>query len=430
MLAARHAALMILDHVLTRRQPLDTAFEAVPGFAALPVRDRAFVRMLAATVLRRLGQIDDILRQASQRDDTPEPVLLHHLIRIGIAQILFMDVPDYAAVDTSVRLAEQVSLARQGGFVNAVLRHVTRSGPAWVKAQEALLLNTPDWMFKSWTEDYGLPAAASIAAAHLSEAPLDITVRHGADRDYWARELQAEILPTGTLRRASGGLVQDMPGYHDGQWWIQDMAAALPAQLLGAVRGQTVLDLCAAPGGKAAQLAAMGANVVALDRSAKRLKRLKENIARLRLDSHVRTEVADASSWMPREPASHVLLDAPCTATGTARRNPDVPWLKTPQDMETLVNTQSRLLDNAARMLAPGGLLIYCTCSLQKAEGEAQVDAFLRRSPTFARLPVQPAEIGGLEEMVTPHGDVRALPFYLAERGGIDGFYIARLQRR
>jgi 16S rRNA (cytosine967-C5)-methyltransferase len=430
MLNARIAALSLLDMILSRRMPLDQALEEHKAFAALSARDRAFVRMLVSTVLRRLGQIDALIRQASDRSELPEPPLLLHLLRLGIVQIMFMSIPDHAAVDTAVRLAEMSGLPRQKGFVNAVLRRMTRDGRDWLSRQDETMLNIPDWLMQSWTRDYGAQDAFAIAQASLAEAPLDITVKDPSKIDHWAEILQAAILPTGVLRRLSGGNVQDMPGYHDGMWWIQDAAASLPAKLFGPLSGVTVIDLCAAPGGKTAQMAAAGAQVVALDRSMRRIQRLDENIRRLRLDRQVTTLAADASVWKPKDPVQAVLLDAPCSATGTIRRHPDILHSKHPDDIGRLVDLQSRMLDNAADMLAPGGTLIYCTCSLQKAEGEEQIDRFLARSRgKMRRHPVSADEIGGLADPITPLGDIRILPYHLAAHGGMDGFYIARLVR-
>lgn len=429
MLHSRQVALDLMNDVLVRRQALDHALERHEELAALPVRDRAFVRMMVATALRRCGQLDDLIRRASQRPDTQAPLALINILRLGGVQILFMDVPDYAAVDTAVGLAEQAGLARQKGYVNAVLRRMTETGRDILAQQDAARLNTPEWLMKLWIADYGLRTAAEIAQAHLTEAPLDISIKDMNELSHWAQRLEAAILPTGTLRRAAGGMVQSLPGYEDGMWWVQDAAAALPVTLLGDVAGQDVLDLCAAPGGKTMQLLARGAQVTALDRSVQRLKILKENLARLRLTGHIRTEVADAAVWRPKEPASHILLDAPCTATGTARRHPDMLHLKTEKDLQSLIAVQERLLESAADMLAPGGVLVYCTCSLQKDEGERQIERVLQKRRKLQRVPVTPAEIGRIEGAITPEGDVRILPFHLATHGGMDGFYMARLQK-
>lgn len=430
-IAAREAALGILDSVLVRKNTLDESLEDDAGFKTLPARDRAFARMLCATVLRRLGQIDDLLLRAQERPGSPIPNVARTILRAGAAQIAFMDVPDHAAVDTSVRLVEKAGLEGLKGFVNAVLRKIAGEGRSWLAQQDESRINLPEWILGGWVRDYGESAAARAALASLGEAPLDITVKNAAMRDYWAEMLEAEILPTGTLRRAAGGAVADLPGFEDGMWWVQDSSSALPAQLFGDVGGKTVIDLCAAPGGKTAQLAALGAFVVALDRSARRLRRLEDNLDRLRLGKSVEVMSADATMWRPApgRKAQCVLLDSPCTATGTLRRHPDIPHIKNEADLERLRTVQERLLLNGIDMLEPGGILVYCTCSLQKDEGERHIEKLLLSGAPVQRLPVAPGEVGGLADLVTEAGDVRVLPFHLIEKGGMDGFYIARLQR-
>ncbi|MBI1258531.1 MAG: MFS transporter [Chloroflexi bacterium] len=428
-LGPRKVALTLLDHVLQKHQALDHVLESEKTFTELHSRDKAFVRMVVATTLRRLGQLDDFILKASERAELPKPYSLHNLLRMAATQIAFMAVPDYAVVDTAVRVADECGMSRQKGFVNAVLRRIAEHHREWAEKQDAVRLNTPEWLMKLWIEDYGLRTAAEIAQANLSEAPLDITLKDPSKMSHWAQTLEAAILPTGSLRLAQGGMVSKLPGFDDGMWWVQDAAASLPAQLFGAVTGRTVVDMCAAPGGKTAQLAAMGAHVIALDRSTARLRRLEENMQRLRLEQMVTVETADGAAWHPKEPPEFILLDAPCTATGTVRRHPDVTHLKTPQDMDRLCEVQARLLDNAVDVLAPNGILIYCTCSLQKAEGERQVDALLARNNNVRRLPIAPLDVGGMDMLVSEQGDIRVLPFHLATHGGMDGFYVARLQK-
>ncbi|MCB9987812.1 MAG: methyltransferase domain-containing protein [Rhodospirillales bacterium] len=428
-LGTRKVALHLLSQVLDRKQPLDQLLEGDAAFHSLVTRDRAFVRMMVATTLRRLGQIDNLIARATDRPEPPQPPSLYNLLRLGVVQIVFMAVPDYAVVDTCVELAGQTGMSRQKGLVNAVLRRVTKDAQEWLSKQDETRLNTPDWLMAQWVADYGLRTAAEIGLAHLSEAPLDISIKNPGMREYWAGTLGASLLPTGTLRMPAKGMVYELPGYDDGMWWVQDASAALPAKLFGDVTDKSVIDLCAAPGGKTAQLAAMGAHVTALDRSVNRLKRLHENMRRLRLEDHVTVEAADGAVWQPREKADFVLLDAPCTATGTIRRHPDVLHLKAPSDMDRLCETQARILENAVSMLAPGGILVYCTCSLQKAEGEAQIERLLASGAPVRRKPVAPAEIGDIEALITAEGDVRVLPFHLAPHGGMDGFYICRLIR-
>jgi 16S rRNA (cytosine967-C5)-methyltransferase len=426
---ARRACLQLLDDVLQRKQALDHALEHQEAFTSLPQRDRAFTRMMISTILRRLGQIDDLIEKAIEKKDTPRNFTLQNILRLGAVQILFMGVADHAAVDTSVRLAEEKGMERQKPFVNGLLRTLTRTGEEWKARQDEGRLNTPEWLLKIWIEDYSLKTAAEIARANLSEAPLDIAVRDPGAKISWASIFKATELTTGSLRITAGGPITDLPGFDEGQWWVQDASAAIPMRLMGDVEGQSVIDLCAAPGGKTLQLAAAGAHVIALDRSAPRLRRLEDNLKRMQLAQSVEVICADASTWKPKQPAPYILLDAPCSATGTIRRHPDVPHLKSPRDLPGLINIQAAILENAFEILMVGGVLIYCTCSLQKAEGEAQIEAFLSRNPAASRLPIAKEELGGWDEALTPEGDLRILPFHMAALGGMDGFFIARLTK-
>lgn len=430
MLSARAMALDLLDKVLNQKQPLDSVLDLHEGFKALPSRDKGFCRMAVSTTLRRLGQIDLIIRACEDKPGGAETNrVVHNILRLGAAQILFMNVPDHAAVDTSVRLIEAQNMERQKGFVNAILRNIARNGRALLERQDETRLNTPEWLLKIWIEDFGLKTAAQIAQANLAEAPLDITIKDKTSLQYWAGVLQATVLPTGTLRRVAGGAVWELPGYDDGMWWVQDAAAAIPGLLFGNIDGQSVVDLCAAPGGKTAQLLSMGAHVTAIDRSAQRLKRLEDNLRRLRLEGNIDVQASDAGRWQPKTPPAYILLDAPCTATGTIRRHPDVLHLKSPADMDRLITTQYELLCHAFEILAPRGILVYCTCSLQKAEGEYQIERFISEHPNAMKLAIAPEEIGGMEELLTETGDVRILPSHRATSGGMDGFYIARITK-
>ncbi|MCB1532822.1 MAG: methyltransferase domain-containing protein [Alphaproteobacteria bacterium] len=428
MLAARQVCLNLLNVVLGQKQSLDSALERDDDFRTLPSRDRAFARMLVATTLRRLGQIDDLIAKA-ENNPTPKNITLKNILRMGVAQIMFMDVPDHAAVDTSVRLADAAEMDRQKGFVNGLLRTMTRSGREWMSKQDEARLNTPEWLLKTWIEDYELRGAANIAKANLAEAPLDITIKNEADRNYWQSNFKATQIGAGTLRVPSGGAVHEREGFDDGMWWVQDASAAIAASLFGDVKDQTVLDLCAAPGGKTMQLAARGAHVIAVDRSAQRMKRLRQNLERVRLGDRVETMIADAATLKPKEPPRFILLDAPCTATGTIRRNPDVPHLKQPEDMERLTFVQANILEAAYNMLAPGGTLIYCTCSLQKVEGEYQILRLFEAHQDAYKVPITADEVGGLDEAVTENGDLRILPCHQAALGGMDGFFIARITK-
>lgn len=423
-LAARQAALDGLRAVLARKRPLDEALEE-PALGALEPRDRAFARLLSATVLRRVGQLDAVIRTRISRGLPRRATTVRDILRLGLAQILFLGTPAHAAVDTMVALTGAVGQGAYKKLVNAVLRRVAADGPAVLQGQDAARLNTPDWLWQSWAAACGEDTARAIAEAHLEEPPLDLSVR--ADADGWAARLGAVVLPTGSLRRPVGGPVSALPGYDEGAWWVQDAASALPARLLGDVRGRRVADLCAAPGGKTAQLAAAGALVTAVDRSPRRCGRLRENLERLHLSAEV--VPADVESWEPGEAFAAVLLDAPCTATGTIRRHPDIQRLKGPEDVARMADLQGRLLKRALDLVAPGGVLVWCTCSLQPEEGEAQIVRALAGAPSFRREPARPEEVGGLAEILTPGGDIRSLPCHAAAWGGLDGFHVSRLRR-
>lgn len=427
-LESRLIAFDILNDVLMRNTPLDQVLSRHKELDALDARDKAFVRMLVGTCLRRKGQLDDMISRVAEKELYPTTLRL--VLYIGFCQILFMNVPHHAAVNTTVDLADKENMAKQKGFINAVMRRMTTEGQEWRKKQDATKMNIPQWLLQHWIEDYGLKGAAEIAQASLSEAQTDITIKKNDELNYWTSELEGTALPTGSIRLTAGGNVTELSGFEDGAWWVQDASASLPAKLFGDLSGKTAIDLCAAPGGKTAQLAAAGAQVTALDRSAKRLERLKENMTRLGFEENVEVMVGDGGVWQPSAPVDAVLLDAPCTATGTIRRHPDVMHLKGNKDLNQLMGLQSRLLDNAAAMVKSGGTLIYCTCSLQKSEGELQVDVFLANHPDFARAPITTDEVGGVEAIISPDGDLRVLPYHLAPHGGMDGFYVSRLMKK
>jgi 16S rRNA (cytosine967-C5)-methyltransferase len=412
--------------VLRRRRPLDDAIEDHLAMSDLSVRDRAFARLLVATVLRRLGQIDALVGQCLNTPLAPRASIIHDILRLGIAQLLFLRTPPHAAVATSVDLAHVRGFLSHKGLVNAVLRRLSVEGADHVERQDAARLNTPDWLWRSWSRSYGDEQARAIAVAHLKEAPLDLTLRD--DDESWCEKLQATKLPTGSLRRPSGGSITALPGYAEGAWWIQDAAASLPVRLFNGIAGWEVVDLCAAPGGKTAQLATAGARVTAIDRSTRRLDRLVANLNRL--DLSVEAIAADALVWRPDQPADAVLLDAPCTATGAIRRHPDVPHLKQPDDVARLAVVQENLLRAAVDMLRPGGTLVYCTCSLEPEEGPERVASLLRSGAAVERRPIDPLAIGAPADWVTADGDLRTLPSHLSEHDGIDGFYAARLVKR
>ena len=435
-LPARRLAADILDGVLRRHRPLDELIDlsANPALAALADRDRALVRNLAATVLRRLGTLRHILGLFLDRGLPADAPRAETALLIGAAQILWLEVPDHAAVDLAVRMVQaDRRAARYAGLVNAVLRRVARDGAKHLSGVDTTLLDTPNWLMGRWAATYGTQTARAIAAANAQEPALDLTIK--SDPAAWAAKLGGRVLATGSVRALVHGPVPALPGYLDGAWWVQDAAAALPARLLGDVGGKTVADLCAAPGGKTAQLAAAGARVVAVDRAQSRIDRVALNLKRLALAAEIVTDDIlnpDLARW-PLTEFDAILLDAPCSSTGTIRRHPDVPWRKQPDDIATLAAMQRAMLVRAAELLKPGGLLVYCTCSLEPEEGIEIVTDFLARDARFRRRPISAAEIDGIPELLTPAGDLRTLPCHFADpdprMAGLDGFFAARLER-
>jgi 16S rRNA (cytosine967-C5)-methyltransferase len=423
---ARHIALDLIGAVLRRKRPLDDAIEDSPAMHRLPGRDRAFARLLVATVLRRLGQIDAMVGDCLNVPLAPRAALVQDILRLGVAQLLFLRTPPHAAVATSVDIAQSRGFVSHKGLVNAVLRRLSVEGAERIGEQDAPRLNTPDWLWQSWGNTYGEATARAIAKAHLKEAPLDLTLRDNVET--WRERLEGVLLPTGTLRRAAGGALATLPGYADGAWWVQDAAAALPARLFGDLSGREVVDLCAAPGGKTAQLASAGARVTAVDRSTRRLDRLVANFERLGLS--VEAVGADALTWRPPHQVEAVLLDAPCSTTGAIRRHPDVPHLKLPEDVARLSAVQENLLRAAIDMLQPGGILIYCTCSLEPEEGPERIESLFDAGAPIERREIGPEEIGAPTEWISPVGDLRTLPCYFGEYDGVDGFFCARLIKR
>jgi 16S rRNA (cytosine967-C5)-methyltransferase len=427
---ARRIAAEILESVLQRRRPLDNELErwaALPDFAALAHRDRALVRSLVMMVLRRLGTLRHLLRQWVKFPAGAPRVEMALLL--GTAQILWLDVADHAAVDLAVRLVQaEPHAARYAGLVNAVLRRVTREGRHFIAGLDAAALDTPQWLLARWEKTYGAETAHAIADANAQEPALDLTVKN--DPEYWAHALGGRVLASGSVRAIVHGPISQLPGFAEGAWWVQDAAAALPAKLLGDVHGLAVADLCAAPGGKTAQLAFAGARVTAVDRAPERLERLRSNLTRLRLSAE--TVAADATQWQA-DPFDAVLLDAPCSSTGTIRRHPDIPWLKRPADIVALAALQHRLVAQAVQLTKPGGVLVYCSCSLEPEEGIEIVRDLLDRTRGLVRRPISADEVYGRSEWITADGDLRTLPCQLPDpdsrMAGLDGFYAARLQR-
>ncbi|MEM7643580.1 MAG: transcription antitermination factor NusB [Pseudomonadota bacterium] len=416
-LAARLAAVGQVGDVLDRRLMLDESR------LALTPAERAEASSLADLTLRRLGQIDALIGHFVPR--MPKPPV-NHVLRVMTAELIHAGTAPHAAVDMAVRAVKQAGAPKMAGLINAVGHKLSREGADLAIGLDPAL-NMPDWLTKRLTRDWGRETTQAIALAHLQPAPHDLTLR-GAPVD----GLEATALPNGSQRLTARPQISALPGFAEGAWWAQDAAASLPAMLLGPVAGRRALDLCAAPGGKTLQLAAMGAKVTALDISEKRLKRLHENLARMGLGAEI--AVADARKWTPEATFDAILLDAPCSATGTIRRHPDLPHRFRDGDLQKLYQLQSDLLDRAFQWLAPGGRLVYCTCSLLKSEGEGQIRRALDRI-SDARTDDAIGETGlqaafrGLDwspETAT----LRTRPDHWAEQGHLDGFFAARLRRR
>ncbi len=432
-LPARRAAVEVLAAVLQKKQPLDDILgrSLDQGFMLnLPARDRALTRAIVAASLRRKGQIDFVLDNFLERGLPEKSGTLYPILLSAAAQLMFLRTPAHAAIDLAVTLVQYDPKAkRYDKLVNAVLRRVASEGDAIAAALDATRINTPDWLWSRWVTWWGEERAHAIGAAHLVEPPLDVTVK--SDPELWAERLSGLVLPTGSVRLLPKGRIEALPGFDEGAWWVQDAAASLPARLLGDIKGKRVADLCAAPGGKTAQLVMAGASVVAVDSSKTRLALLGDNLKRLGLE--VALVHDDAATWQPGELFDAILLDAPCSSTGTIRRHPDIPYLKSAKDIAALAALQARLLDQAATLLKPGGRLVYSTCSLEPEEGEAQVAAFLVRNEAFRLDPIDSGAVFGQTEWIEPSGCLRTFPYGLkletAEWSGMDGFFATALVR-
>ncbi len=418
-LAARKAALSILSQVLRQRRPLDTQLDALKNLAP---RDAGFARALASQSLRHFGSLD-----ATIRHFVPKPLAPHkagaatEILLLGACELLILKGAAHAAVDAANNLAATDGKAVHfKSLINAVLRRMSREGEAVLAALDAPRLNTPDWLWSRWSAQYGDQIARAIAAAHGKEAPLDITLKQDGVA------APQGIATLGLSRRiGETARVEELDGFAEGNWWVQDVAATLPVTLMGDVAGKRVIDLCAAPGGKTLQLAARGADVTSVELDATRAARIRENLARMGLKADVvESDVRDFQGTAPL-----VLLDAPCTATGTIRRHPDLPWIKGAADVTAQASLAYDLLESASAMVESGGRLVFAVCSLEREEGEEQIAGFLATHPEFVRMPFTADDVAGHSEWISADGDLRTLPCHLSEIGGMDGFYVARLRR-
>lgn len=425
-LAARHVAAEAVRRAIRERRTLDEALSlGASGPRQLNDADFGLARAIATVTFRRMGTLRAVMAARLKDGRMPDAGLLAEAMLTGAAQILFMDVPDHAAVDLAVELAKSDRLAlHYAPLANAVLRAISREKAAILAAMDGAAVDTPGWMLERWSAAYGEENAGAIARIHATPPHVDLTAM--GDAAALAGAVGGVLLPTGSVRLTTDAAVPDLPGFVEGAFQVQDAASALPARLLGAREGLRILDLCAAPGGKTAQLAATGAVVTAVERSAQRAERLKENLARLKLAATL--VIGDAGDYAA-EPFDAVLLDAPCSATGTIRRHPEIAWTKTLEDILALGRQQQRLLAHAASLVKPGGLLVYSTCSLEREEGERQIACWLATAPGFDIVPVSPGELGVEPVSITAEGFLRVLPSQLHAFGGMDGFFAARLRR-
>ncbi|MBL0374133.1 MFS transporter [Rhizobium sp. KVB221] len=425
---ARAAAVKIMSAVIGQKTPLDGMLDdhhGNPAFSVLSLQDRALVRAILNSGLRHLTWIDAIFNSYLDKPLPEGASHLRHILSVAATQILFLDVPDHSAVDIAVEQARRdPRSSRFANLVNALLRRLGREKHDVLEGVSKAVSPLPAWYEKRLVATYGKETTAAIAEAYLKLAPIDLTVK--SDPQHWADTLGGTVLPTGTVRLDKfDGAVTELTGFADGVWWVQDAAAAIPARLLGDIKGKRVADLCAAPGGKTAQLIVQGANVTAVEQSASRIKRMKSNFDRLGLTAEIVN--ARLEEYEPAEPFDAVLLDAPCSSTGTIRRHPDVLWTKGVDDIETLARVQYNLLVSAFALVRPGGTIVFSNCSLDRLEGEEVVEKFLRANPNAERAPIAKQDWPGLEEAITELGEIRTTP---ATLGGMDGFFAAVIRRK
>lgn len=434
-LAARMAAARLLAATIDAKTSLDGLTDhehGHPQFRALDMRDRSLVRAILATALRYRVTIGKLISRRLEKPLPANATVLSHILHVAAAQILFLDIPDSAAVDLAVTHAKSdPRTVRFSGLVNGVLRALARAKATELPTMLAETSDAPDWFVERLSAAYGAVEAKKILAAHRLESPVDFTVK--SEPEKWAEQLGGIVLPTGSVRiEKLSGAVAELPGYTDGAWWVQDAAAALPARLFGDIAGKRVADLCAAPGGKTAQLALAGAKVTAVEASKNRLARLAANLDRLGLDAEQVN--ADLLAYEPEELFDAVLLDAPCSSTGTVRRHPDVLWTKSPADIAKLADVQRKLLDGTVSLVKPGGRIVFSNCSLDPLEGEALVARFLADHKGKVELdPIRPDEVAGIADFVTGDGYLRTTPAGLdlgnPAVSGLDGFFAARFKR-
>lgn len=426
-LAARVAATRILAAVLEKKTSLDGMLDSENGnpvYRALSLADRALVRAIVNSALRHLPRVEAAL---SMLLDGPLPQgarSLHHVLVVGAAQMLYLDVPDHSAVDLAVEQAHRDPRNRRFvKLVNAVLRRLGRE-KADIEQAIAQVPVLPDWFYARLVSAYGDETAERISEAQLTPSSIDLTVK--ADPALWAEKLGGTLMPNGSVRLGEfEGQIPSLEGFAEGAWWVQDLAASMPVRLMGDVSGKRVADLCAAPGGKTAQLALAGAKVTALDQSGNRLRRLRENLDRLGL--HAETVEVNMMKYQPEQLFDAVLLDAPCSSTGTLRKHPDVCWTKDENDIAKLATLQGQMLRHALTLVDSGGIVVFSNCSLDPSEGEAMIAQVLAENPGIERVAVRKEDWPSMEAAITAEGDLRTTPDMF---GGVDGFFSSVLRKK
>jgi len=422
---ARVVALDILSNVIRNKKPLTRLFDSLDD--NIEARDRAFIYLLVLTTLRHIGEIDHALGLFLKKK--PDG-MTQDILRLGVSQIIFIGSSPHAAVDTSVKLAQNLGREGLSGLVNAVLRKVSTNRQKIISRKYSPFINTPDWLQESWETAYGKDEAIKISQSHMFDPLIDITFKYPELNELKENGLESLILPNGSLRIRKPKRVNELPGFKEGNWWVQDAAAVYPAKILlwalGASKAN-IVDLCAAPGGKTMQLSAAGHSVTSVDISASRMQILKENLFRTNLSADC--VVVDFLKWRPERLFDAVLLDCPCSSTGTIRRNPDIALTKCYDDIIRYSQSQKLMIKRALQFLVPGGFIVYACCSIQSEEGPDVIKSILKDN----NINILPIDCNALQiesSWIDEIGAIRTLPFYWSDRGGMDGFYIALLQKK